>query len=108
MSQASQPVQLPRVRVPGALNMGDVATQVKVMPNSPDVDLDDLEARLTEALPEGAELNDTGREDVAFGLTALIVMVVVPDDAGGTEAVESAFEGVENVESVSIENVTRL
>lgn len=88
--------------------MGDVATQVKVMPMSPEVDLDDLESRLAEALPDGAELNDTAREDVAFGLTALIVMVVVPDDAGGTEAVEEAFASVDDVESVSIENVTRL
>lgn len=88
--------------------MGDVATQVKVMPMSPEVDLDDLEGRLAEALPDGAELNDTAREDVAFGLTALIVMVVVPDDAGGTEAVEEAFASVDDVESVSIENVTRL
>lgn len=88
--------------------MGKVATQVKVMPTSPDVDLDDLEARLADALPEGAELNDTAHEAVAFGLTALIAMVVVPDDAGGTEAVEEAFESVDDVESVSIENVTRL
>lgn len=88
--------------------MGKVATQVKVMPNSPDVDLEELEARLAEALPEGAELNDTAHEDVAFGLTAIIAMVVVPDDAGGTEAVEEAFAGVEAVESVSIENITRL
>lgn len=88
--------------------MGKVATQVKVMPSSPEVDLDGLEARLTEALPDGAELNDTAHEAVAFGLTAVIAMVVVPDDAGGTEAVEEAFAGVEGVESVSIENVTRL
>lgn len=88
--------------------MGKVATQVKVMPNSPEVDLEALEARLAEALPEGAELNDTAHEDVAFGLTAIIAMVVVPDDAGGTEAVEEAFAGVDEVESVSIENITRL
>lgn len=88
--------------------MGKVATQVKVMPTSPEVDLEDLESRLAASLPEGAELNDTAHEDVAFGLTALIAMVVVPDDAGGTEAVEEAFAGVDDVESVSIENITRL
>lgn len=88
--------------------MGKVAAQVKVMPDSPEVDLDDLEARLAAALPEGAELNDTAHEAVAFGLTAIIAMVVVPDEAGGTEAVEEAFSGVDAVESVSIENITRL
>jgi len=88
--------------------MGKVATQVKVMPTSPEIDLDELEERLLAALPDGAELNDTAREDIAFGLVAIIAMVVVPDDAGGTEAIEEAFAAVDDVESVSIENVTRI
>lgn len=88
--------------------MGDVAAQLKVMPTSPEIDLDDLEERLAAALPEGAELTDTDREDVAFGLVALIAMVVVPDDAGGTEAIEAAFADIDDVESVQVGNVTRL
>lgn len=88
--------------------MGKVATQVKVMPTDPEVDLGALEERLLAALPDGAELNDTDRQDVAFGLTAVIAMVVVPDDAGGTEAIEESFAAVDDVESVAIENVTRL
>lgn len=88
--------------------MGDVATQIKVMPTEPDIDLDGLEARLREALPAGAEVSDVDHEDVAFGLVALVLMVIVPDDAGGTEAVEDAFTEVEGVESVSVDSVTRL
>jgi elongation factor 1-beta len=34
--------------------------------------------------------------------------VIVPDDAGGTEAVEEAFSGVDGVESVAVENVGRI
>ncbi len=90
------------------MNMGKVATQVKVMPASPDIDLEELEDRLAAALPDGAELNDTAHDAVAFGLTAIIAMVVIPDDAGGTEAVEEAFAAVDGVESVSVENVTRI
>lgn len=88
--------------------MGEVAAQIKVMPTSPEVDLEDLEARLGAALPEGAELTDVAHEDVAFGLVALVAMVVVPDDAGGTEAVEAAFADLESVESVTVDSVTRL
>ncbi|MFW6448363.1 MAG: elongation factor 1-beta [Halobacteriota archaeon] len=88
--------------------MGKVAAQLKVMPTGTEVDLDALEADLADALPEGAELTDVEREDVAFGLVALITMVVVPDEAGGTEAVESAFAEVASVESVSVDSVTRL
>ncbi|MFC7134948.1 MULTISPECIES: elongation factor 1-beta [Salinibaculum] len=88
--------------------MGKVAAKVKVMPQSPDVDLDELQDRLESVLPEGAKIKGFERDDVAFGLVALLPTVIVADDAGGTEAVEEAFEGVDGVESVSVENVGRL
>ena len=88
--------------------MGDVAAKIKVMPNSPEVDLDDLQDRLEESLPQGAKIRGVQRNDVAFGLVALLPTVIVPDGAGGTEAVEEAFTDVDGVESVSVENVGRL
>ena len=88
--------------------MGKVAAKIKVMPNSPDIDLDALQERLEESLPEGAKINGFERDNVAFGLVALLPTVIVPDDAGGTEAVEESFSGVDGVESVSVENVGRL
>ena len=88
--------------------MGKVAAKIKVMPQSPEIDLDELQGKLEEALPEGAKIQGFERDDVAFGLVALLPTVVVPDDAGGTEAVEEAFITVEGVESVSVENVGRV
>ncbi|GAB7094824.1 elongation factor 1-beta [Halolamina litorea] len=88
--------------------MGDVAAKMKVMPESPDVDLDALEDRLESVLPEGAEIRGYDRDDVAFGLVALLTTVVVPDDSGGTEAVEEAFRDVDGVESITVESVGRL
>ncbi|MEF8812240.1 MAG: elongation factor 1-beta [Halovenus sp.] len=88
--------------------MGKVAAAIKVMPQSPDVDLDQLQERLEQVLPEGAKIQGFDRDDVAFGLVALIPTVIVPDEAGGTEAVEEAFTEVEGVESVSVEDVGRL
>ncbi|KDS90776.1 elongation factor 1-beta [Halorubrum saccharovorum] len=88
--------------------MGDVAAKIKIMPNSPDVDLDDLQDRLEESLPQGAKIRGFQRDDVAFGLVALLPTVIVPDGAGGTEAVEEAFNDVDGVESVAVENVGRL
>ena len=88
--------------------MGDVAAKIKVMPNSPDIDLDALQDRLEESLPQGAKIRGFQRDDVAFGLVALLPTVIVPDGAGGTEAVEEAFTEVEGVESVAVENVGRL
>ena len=88
--------------------MGDVAATIKVMPASPEVDLDDLEDTLENALPGGSRLRGVEHQDVAFGLVALIVSVIVPDSEGGTESVEEAIAELEDVESVSVENVGRL
>ncbi|MBX0321489.1 elongation factor 1-beta [Halomicroarcula sp. F13] len=88
--------------------MGKVAAKIKIMPQSPEVDLDDLQERLEGSLPEGAKIKGFERDDVAFGLVALLPTVIVPDDAGGTEAVEEAFSGVDGVESVEVDSVGRL
>ncbi|MFB6111374.1 MAG: elongation factor 1-beta [Halobacteriaceae archaeon] len=88
--------------------MGQVAAKIKVMPEDPEVDLDDLQDRLEAALPEGAKIRGFERDNVAFGLVALLPTVIVPDDAGGTEAVEEAFAGVDDVESVEVASVGRI
>ncbi|MFC5973341.1 elongation factor 1-beta [Halomarina salina] len=88
--------------------MGKVAARLKVMPNSPDVDLDGLQERLEASLPEGAKISRTDREDVAFGLVALMPTVIIPDEAGGTEAVEESFQNVDDVESVDVDQVGRI
>jgi elongation factor 1-beta len=82
--------------------MGKVAAKIKVMPQSPEIDLDELQEQLEDALPEGAKINGFERDDVAFGLVALFPTVIVPDDAGGTEAVEESFASVEGVASVDV------
>ena len=88
--------------------MGKVAVKLKIMPESPEVDLDALQERLEGALPEGAKIQGFERDDVAFGLVALLPTVIVPDDAGGSEAVEEAFGGVEGVESIAVESQGRI
>lgn len=88
--------------------MGKVAAKIKIMPQSPEIDLDELQERLEESLPEGAKIKGFEREEVAFGLVALLPTVVIPDEAGGTEAVESSFEDVEGVESVAVKSQGRI
>lgn len=88
--------------------MGDVVATMKIMPDSPDVDLDTLANELEAVLPDGASIRATDQEDVAFGLVALLASVIVDDAEGATEAVEEAFAALDSVESVTVENVGRL
>lgn len=87
--------------------MGEVAAKIKIMPSSMDVDLDKLKEDITKVIPQGAKLHGFAEEPIAFGLKALIVVVLVGDIEGGTEKVEEAIGKVEGVESVSVVELGR-
>ncbi|HJH31666.1 MAG TPA: elongation factor 1-beta [Methanosarcinaceae archaeon] len=87
--------------------MGEVAATIKIMPESPETDLTDLKNKLEAVLPEGSELYTSKEEPIAFGLKALMLVVLVGDLEGGTEQVEVAFEAVPGVESVQVVELGR-
>jgi elongation factor 1-beta len=88
--------------------MGDVAAKIKIMPVGVETDLEALKGRLEAAVPEGARLRTFSEEPIAFGLKAIIALVLVGDIEGGTEQVEEAFAAVDEVESVSVMELGRL
>jgi elongation factor 1-beta len=90
------------------MNMGEVVATIKLMPESPDVDLEKIKEDIIQSIPEGAEFHKIEEEPIAFGLVALKVMVVVGDSEGGTEKVEENLSNVKNVSSVEVEDVRRL
>lgn len=88
--------------------MGEVVATIKLMPESPDVDLEKIKGDIIKSIPEGAEFHKIEEDPIAFGLVALKVMVVVGDEEGGTEKVEEVLSKVEGVSSVEVEDVRRL
>ncbi len=87
--------------------MGEVAATIKIMPVDVEVDLAALKDRLVAALPEGAEYGTHEERPIAFGIKAVVMVVIVGDLEGGTEKVEEAFAAVEGVESVQVTEVGR-
>lgn len=83
--------------------MGDVAVIIKIMPESPEVDLVALQALIKEKLPGTM---DMAVEPIGFGLSSLKVAIVVPDGEGTTEEAEQTLRGLEGVESAEIVSVT--
>ena len=81
--------------------MGRVATTFKLMPETAEADLDKMQAQIKEKL-ECVE--DMKVEPIAFGLSALLVMVVTIDSDGGMDEIENALaaiEGVGDIETIS-------
>ena len=88
--------------------MGDVLTTMKIMPDSPDVDLDAIKATIESSMPEGAKLHDMAEEPIAFGLVAIILQFISDDGEGGSEPVEEMVQAIDGVASIEITGVGRL
>lgn len=88
--------------------MGEVVATVKLMPESPDEDLEKIKADIQSSMPEGAELHKIEEEAIAFGLVALNVMFIVDDGEGGTEAAEEQLAGIAGVSNIEVVDVRRL
>ncbi|KUO39034.1 MAG: hypothetical protein AVW05_04725 [Hadesarchaea archaeon DG-33] len=84
--------------------MAEVAVTLRLMPESPEVNLDRLEATIKERV----KVHSISREPVAFGLEALRVVAVIPDAAGGTEPLEQKLASLPGVGNVQVINLTRL
>jgi elongation factor 1-beta len=88
--------------------MGEVVATIKLMPESPDEDLVKIKENVVKSIPSEAELHKIEEEPIAFGLVALLVMVVVSDAEGGTEKVEENLSQIEGVTSIEVVDIRRL
>ena len=57
--------------------MGEVVATLKIMPESPDVDLEALKAAIQVAMPAEAEFHKIEEEPIAFGLVALNLIFII-------------------------------
>ena len=88
--------------------MADVLVQLRVLPEDVDTDLEQLQEKIKEVLPEGVSIHKITEEDVAYGLKCLKVVVIMPDDLGGTDPVETAISSIQEVQRVEVEIVSRM
>jgi len=83
--------------------MGSVAVILRVMPNSPEVNLEELKKALKQKLPTIQEIKE---EPIGFGLKSLKILAVVDDAGGETDAIEKSLNEIAGVERAEIIEVT--
>ena len=88
--------------------MGEVLTTMKIMPDSPEEDLEAIKATIESSMPEGAKIHEIAEEPIAFGLVAVILQIITEDGEGGSEAVEEMVQAIDGVASIEITGVGRL
>lgn len=87
--------------------MATVAIIVKLMPESPAVDLEKIKNEVKSRLEkEGGKNLSFEEKPIAFGLKAIIVKFAFPEEKG-TDLVESLLSSIQEVSSVTIEDYRR-
>lgn len=88
--------------------MGEVLTTMKIMPDSPEEDLEAIKTTIQDSMPEGAKIHEIAEEPIAFGLVAIILSFITDDGEGGSEPVEEMVSDIPGVASIEITGVGRL
>ena len=89
--------------------MAKVVITLKVMPNSVEVDLSDLEKKVKEKIFDFAGQTETKTEivPIAFGLKSLNIFFVMDESKGATDYMETQIKALEGVNSVDVIDVRR-
>ncbi|QOJ79660.1 elongation factor 1-beta [Infirmifilum lucidum] len=89
--------------------MAKVAILVRILPEDAETRPEDLYKRIAEKLPEKYQVAQYQSEPIAFGLEALRMVILMPEDVeGGTEEIESILSSVPGVSQVDVLSVTRV
>ena len=82
--------------------MGTALLKIKLMPTSPEVELEKVKENAKQIVEQGKGRNCTFEEEpIAFGLNVLIVSFDIDEDQG-LEPIENGIEKIENINSVQV------
>jgi len=82
--------------------MGITALKIRIMPESLDVNLEEIKKKAEEKIIKlGGKISSSNEENVAFGLKALILTLVWPEEKD-TGIVESEIAEIDGVSSAQI------
>jgi len=80
---------------------------VKIMPDSPESDLQEIETHARNLMEkEGAKNISFEQKPIAFGLKSIMMKFALPEEKG-TDMVEHKLSSIEHVSSVTIEDYRR-
>ena len=88
--------------------MAYVLAVIKALPESVDTSMEELQNAISDTLPSRVSIKKVEVEDIGFGIKALRLNLVLPDEAGGTDLVEETIRKVQGVSDVQVEFCRRL
>ena len=89
--------------------MGKIVIAYKILPSESTIDLELLKEKITKQLAGSASVQGFAKEPIAFGLSALIVKMVLPEHKSGVlEEVENRLNKIEGVGQIQTLMVHRM
>lgn len=89
--------------------MGRAIVTLKIMPESPSTDLENLQSKCEELVDEFSQNDErqTKVEPIGFGLKSVNITFVMDEDLGDTEGLETKISDRDDVASVEVTDVRR-
>ncbi len=89
--------------------MANVVVTLKIMPESPEVDFNNVQGKVEEEIKKFAGSTEIKAEiePIAFGLKALKLLFVMDEAKGSTDALEESVKKIEGVNSAEVVDVRR-
>ena len=89
--------------------MAQVVITLKIMPESPEVDLGNIENQAKTKIQDFSQTQETKteQEPIAFGLKALKITFVMDESKGSTDSLEEQIKTIPGVNSVEAIDVRR-
>jgi len=88
--------------------MGTAGIKIKIMPSSPDVNLDEIQNKAKALVEEkGGKNREYEIQPIAFGLNAIIAFFEWPEEQE-LDSIEEALKNIENVSSVQVIDMRKI
>lgn len=89
--------------------MATVIITLKIMPESPEINLAEIEEQTKILIKDfaGETETKTEQEPIAFGIKALKIIFVMDESKGSTEELENKIKEIQSVNSVEVIDVRR-
>jgi elongation factor 1-beta len=108
MQEVLKEIQVRELRIRGTIELGSYLVRVKVMPSGPEVPADKLLESVKRALGPEMSLRGSKEDPIAFGLYALIIDIIAPEEEGMVDKVEHAVAKAPLVTHSDLMGVSRM
>jgi len=86
--------------------MGDVGIIYKILPEDLEVNVEDLMKRIEEQVKDMVKIKGMQIKPIAFGLNAILMYIIVKDEAGIAEKFEEKVKSIKGVGEIEVEEMS--